>query len=199
MSVPIKDLASKAHAQNVQLHGDGYYAMEYPDLLPEDGYAYAVGPLCFGTQVALVLVDVETGQVQVENLVAVHDVGRVINPHGVHGQIEGGVSQGFGYALLEELQVESGLTRNRSLETYLIPTASDVPPIQTRALEIPEPFAPLGARGIGEPPLNPTAPAIANAVSDALGIPMDDLPLTPEKVLAAIEGQTRVSASVDGG
>ena len=187
ISLTIAGIAARAHERDLPMHGEGYYAMEYPEELPEDAYSYAQNVLCYGAQIAKVLVDIETGEITVEDFVAVHDVGRAINPAGVRGQIEGGVTQGLGYALMEELVVEEGQTQNLSLESYLIPTAKDVPMIRTSLVEIPEPYAPLGAKGVGEPPLNPAAPAIANAVSDAIGMPMDNLPLTPERVLEAIE------------
>lgn len=97
---------------------------------------------------------------------------------------------GAGYALLEELIVKDGKTITDSLDSYLIPTIMDIPEIETKLLEIPEPFGPHGAVGIGEPSMMPTAPAIANAVSDAIGKRIKQIPLTPERVLAAIEGET---------
>jgi len=96
---------------------------------------------------------------------------------------------GAGYALMEDLLVEEGKTLNDSLESYLIPTAMDIPPTEIKLLEIPEPFGPFGAVGIGEPSMMGTAPAIANAVSDAIGKRMTEIPLTPERILEAIEGE----------
>jgi CO/xanthine dehydrogenase Mo-binding subunit len=93
---------------------------------------------------------------------------------------------GLGYALMEALVVDEGEIQNASLEGYLIPTSLDRPPLRSETVEIPEPFAPYGAKGLGESPLAPVAPAIANAVSDALGVPLNDLPLSPERVLRAI-------------
>jgi CO/xanthine dehydrogenase Mo-binding subunit len=101
--------------------------------------------------------------------------------------MEGGIIMGIGYALMEELLVDHGTTRNLNLGTYLIPTAVDIPSMTVKLLEIPEPYAPFGARGLGEPPLTPTAPAILNAVVDAVGVPMFQIPLTPERVLSAID------------
>jgi len=141
----------------------------------------------FGTQVAQVLVDIETGQVSLEKLIAVQDAGKIINPGGARGQVEGGVIMGLGYALMEELLVEHGATRNLNLGTYLIPTAKDIPELTVKIVEVPEPFAPFGAKGIGEPPLTPTAPAILNAVIDAIGVPLYSIPLTAERVFTAIQ------------
>jgi CO/xanthine dehydrogenase Mo-binding subunit len=112
----------------------------------------------------------------------------MINPGGVYGQIEGGVAQGIGYALTEELVVRAGLTLNPSLENYVIPMALDIPEMEMYVLEIPEPFgAPLGAKGIAEAPIIPTAPAIRNAIFDAIGIPLYELPMSAERILAAVD------------
>jgi CO/xanthine dehydrogenase Mo-binding subunit len=186
LSLTIAELAIKATQENRCLHADGFYAMQYPEPLQPNSYAYAPAVFTFGTQVAQVLVDIETGQVTIEKLVAVQDAGQVINPGGARGQIEGGVIMGLGYALMEELLVDQGSTQNPNLGTYLIPTAKDVPALIVKIVEIPEPFAPFGAKGLGEPPLTPTAPAILNAVADAIGVPLYRIPLTPERVLTAI-------------
>lgn len=187
LSLTVAELAAKAAERDRRLHADGFYAMEYPEALPPNGYPYAPAVFTFGTQVAQVLVDIETGQVTIEKLVAVHDAGKVINPGGARGQVEGGVIMGVGYALMEELLVDQGRTQNPTLGSYLIPTAKDVPGLTVKIMEIPEPYAPFGAKGLGEPPLTPTAPAILNAVVDAIGIPLYRIPLTPERVLAALE------------
>jgi CO/xanthine dehydrogenase Mo-binding subunit len=187
LSLTIAELAVKATQENRRLHADGFYAMEYPESLPPNSYPYAPSVYTFGTQVAQVLVDIETGQVSIEKLVAVQDAGQVINPGGARGQIEGGVIMGLGYALMEELLVDQGSTLNSNLGTYLIPTSKDVPGLVVKIIEIPEPYAPFGAKGLGEPPLTPTAPAILNAVVDAIGVPLYRIPLTPERVLTAME------------
>jgi CO/xanthine dehydrogenase Mo-binding subunit len=198
--IPVKlaDLAAKALEQGRQLHADGYYAMEYPEQLPPGSYPYAPSVFTFGTQVAQVLVDIETGQVNLEKLVAVQDAGKIINPGGARGQVEGGVIMGLGYALMEELLVEHGSTLNLNLGSYIIPTAKDVPDLTVKIVEIPEPYAPYGAKGLGEPPLTPTAPAILNAVIDAIGVPMYSIPLTAERVLNAIEAQRGEPATPGG-
>ena len=187
LSLTVSELAVKAMEQNRRLQADGFYAMEYPEPLPPHSYRYAPSVFTFGTQVAQVLVDIETGQVTLEKLVVVQDAGKVINPGGARGQVEGGVIMGLGYALMEELLVGRGSTQNLNLGNYLIPTAKDVPGLIVKIMEIPEPYAPYGAKGLGEPPLTPTAPAILNAVVDAIGIPLYRIPLTPERILTAIE------------
>jgi CO/xanthine dehydrogenase Mo-binding subunit len=189
ISITIPELVAKAIEKDRQLHADGYYAMEYPEELPPGSYPYATSVFTFGTQVAQVLVDMETGQVSIEKLIAVQDAGKIINPGGARGQIEGGVIMGLGYALMEELLVDQGITHNLNLGTYLIPTAKDVPELTVKIVEVPEPFAPYGAKGLGEPPLTPTAPAILNAVIDAIGVPLYSIPLTAERVLKAIQSR----------
>ena len=189
LSISIPDLAAKATVANRPMFANGFYVMDFPEEVIGNNKYYSVGPSAFGTQAAQVLVDIETGEVEVERLIAVQNVGKIINYGGAYGQMEGGCIMGAGYALMEDLLVEEGKTLNDSLESYLIPTAMDIPPTEIKLLEIPEPFGPFGAVGIGEPSMMGTAPAIANAVSDAIGVRMTEIPLTPERVLAAIEGE----------
>jgi CO/xanthine dehydrogenase Mo-binding subunit len=181
----VAEVAAAAKNANYRLHADGHYAMEYPEEPAEGSYPYAHQVFTFGTQVAQVLVDTETGVVTVEQLTLIQDAGQVINPGGAYGPLEGGAAMGVGYALFEDLVTDQGRTINDSLESYLVPTAMDVPPMEVGVVEIPEPLAPFGAKGIGEATLTPTAPAIANAVTEAIGADLDDLPLTPERVLEA--------------
>ena len=187
VNLRVADLAAKAYEKNLPMQASGFYAMNYPEVeLPDGskGYEHTTG---FGAHVAQVLVDIETGQVTVEKVVAVHDIGQVVNPSGVRGQIEGGVTMAVGYGVFEELIVEQGVIQNSSLESYLIPTVFDSPDIVADVVELPEPEAPLGAKGVGEPPLNIAPAAIANAVADAIGGAITDLPISPERVLAALQ------------
>jgi CO/xanthine dehydrogenase Mo-binding subunit len=180
----VKDLAQRAGAWGYPLHAESLVHFEYPSDVPEVTYKYSQEVFQFCTHVAQVLVDCDTGQVTVERLVAVHDAGKMINPGGVYGQIEGGIAQGIGYALTEELNVKEGHTQNPSLENYVIPMAFDIPELEMEVLEFPEPLgAPLGAKGIAESPIIPTAPAIRNAIYDAIGKPLYELPMTAERVL----------------
>ncbi|MBI4493793.1 MAG: molybdopterin-dependent oxidoreductase, partial [Chloroflexi bacterium] len=136
-------------------------------------------------------VDVESGAVRVLRLVAVHESGRIINPLQAGSQVQGGVVQGLGYGLLERRWVDRGTGRvlNPNLEEYKLPTVLDVPPIEHRFVGQPDPVATsLGAKGIGEPPIIPTAPAIANAVAHALGRPVTRIPLTPDEVHCLLRG-----------
>ncbi|MCS7198582.1 MAG: xanthine dehydrogenase family protein molybdopterin-binding subunit [Candidatus Bipolaricaulota bacterium] len=143
----------------------------------------------FGAQFAEVTVDVETGEVKVERIVAVHDSGRVINPLTLSSQIEGGIIQGLGYALYEQRVVDrnTGIVLNDNLENYKLPTALDIPEIVFEMIDRPDFRANnLGAKGVGEPPIIPTAAAIANAVANALGVRIYELPITREKILKAL-------------
>jgi CO/xanthine dehydrogenase Mo-binding subunit len=141
----------------------------------------------FGTHLCDVEVDPETGEVTIVRYVASHDVGRAINPLSVHGQISGAAVQGIGMALLEEITLDHGVNLTGGLLQYLVPTATDVPDIETVVLESGEGLGPFGARGIGEPPIGPPLAAVASAVADAIGAWVTDLPITPERVLKAIE------------
>jgi xanthine dehydrogenase molybdenum-binding subunit len=143
----------------------------------------------FAAQFAEVEVDTATGQVGVVRIVSAQDVGRAINPAVVVGQIHGAVVQGLGYALSEDLVVDrdTGTVLAGTFGDYAISTAADVPPIDVVLVEDPDPTGPYGARGAGEPAITLTAPAIANAVLDALGTAPTTLPLTPDVVRAAAE------------
>jgi CO/xanthine dehydrogenase Mo-binding subunit len=143
----------------------------------------------FAANVAEVEVDVETGEVEVVAIHAAHDVGRAINPTGVEGQIEGGTAQGLGYAVMEEILHRDGRMVNPQFSTYLIPTARDVPPIKALIVERPTEVGPYGAKGFGEQPLMGIAPAVANAVFNATGVRVREIPLTPERVWRALGGQ----------
>jgi len=152
----------------------------------ETGHGKPYGTYVFGAQIADVEVDTETGEVEVLKITAVHDCGRAINPLLAEGQVEGGVAMGVGYGLMEEMVVEQGRVKNPQLVDYVIPTALDVPEIVIHIVERPDPTGPFGAKGIAEPALLPTAPAIVNAIQDAVGVRIRDLPATPEKILNAL-------------
>jgi xanthine dehydrogenase YagR molybdenum-binding subunit len=143
----------------------------------------------FGCQIAEVAVDPSTGVVTVERVVAVHDVGRIVNPLAASSQVEGGVIQGVGYALSEELLVDptTGIPVNGHLDDYKVPTIADVPEILVEFVDVPDENLPnLGSKGLGEPPIVPTAAAIANAFAHATGRRAAALPLTPARVLETL-------------
>jgi CO/xanthine dehydrogenase Mo-binding subunit len=141
----------------------------------------------FGTHGVRVKVDEETGKVEILDYVAAHDVGRALNPMLLDGQVYGGVLMGVGYALTEQVILEKGRNMNPDFRDYKILTAKDAIPLQTVTIETDDKDGPYGAKGIGEPGCVPTAPAIANAIYDAIGVRITDLPITPERVLAAIK------------
>jgi len=145
--------------------------------------------LTFGIQVAEVAVDVETGEIRVERIAAIHDVGRIINPLGAQSQVEGGIIQGIGHTLSEErlLDPQSGTTLTVTLDSYKLPTIADVPEIVCEFVDKPdEHLTNLGSKGLGEPPIIPTAAAIANAIRDATGADVRSLPITREEMLRAL-------------
>jgi CO/xanthine dehydrogenase Mo-binding subunit len=131
---------------------------------------------------AEIAVDIELGTVRVLKVVAAHDVGRAINPTLIEGQIEGGVAQGLGMALMEEFFPGKG----ENLHDYLIPSAGDVPPVESILIEDPSSIGPFGAKGIGEQAVIPTAPAILNAIHHATGVRMRRIPATPDRIREAI-------------
>jgi xanthine dehydrogenase molybdenum-binding subunit len=144
-------------------------------------------PAC-AVQFVKVAVDTETGEVKLLQVVSAHDVGKAINPTGVEGQVEGGFQQGMGYALLEEVWVDrkTGVLVNGDFLDYKMPTAVEMPPVETVIVESEDPTGPFGAKGLSEPCIIVPAPAIANALCDALGVRFRELPITPEKVLKAL-------------
>ena len=156
--------------------------------LDEDGQVSRTRVSGFGAHMAEFKVDLELGTVQLRRITAAHDVGRAVNPTLIEGQIEGGVAQGIGMALMEEYLPG----RNENLHDYLIPTIGDVPEVVSILVESSDPVGPYGAKGIGEHALVPTAPAILNAIRDAVGAGVRHVPATPDRVLAAIaEGAAR--------
>jgi xanthine dehydrogenase YagR molybdenum-binding subunit len=145
--------------------------------------------LTFGVHVVEVAVDVETGEVVVERVAAIHDVGRIVNPLGASSQVEGGIIQGIGHTLSEErlLDPETGRVLTTSLDAYRMPTIADVPEIVCEFVDRPdEHLTNLGSKGLGEPPIVPIAAAIANAVRDATGADVHELPISREEMLRAL-------------
>jgi CO/xanthine dehydrogenase Mo-binding subunit len=140
--------------------------------------------------VAEVAVDLETGHVSVTRLISANDVGRAVNPQQIEGQIEGAVAQAVGWTLMEDYIVREGRAVTQHLSTYLIPSVLDVAAVvEPVILEHPDPQGPFGARGMAEMPFIPTAPAIGAAIHDAIGVWIDELPYTPERVWRALQGK----------
>jgi len=189
-SLPLSDLVKLCAAEGLPLANLALFTAPFSEGIdPETGQGNVFPDFTFGAQAVEVAVDTETGQVTVLRSVACHDVGRAINPAAVEGQIAGGSSQGMGYALMEEFVVKQGKTQTPSLAEYLVPTAVDFPPTRVIILESGSGVGPFGAKGIGEPSLTPAPAAVANAVADAIGVRMHELPLTPERVLAALDAE----------
>jgi aldehyde oxidoreductase len=161
--------------------------------LDENGQGKPYAVYGFGAHMAEVEVDVELGTVRVLKVTAAHDVGRAINPTLIEGQIEGGVAQGLGMALMEEFVPGKG----ENLHDYLIPSAGDIPPVESILIEDPASIGPFGAKGIGEQAVIPTAPALLNAIHDAIGVRIHKIPATPDRVRAAILAKGVVGNGID--
>jgi len=179
-TLDLRALAADANGADLFV-ASGYFN---PPTVPldADGQGVPYATYAFAAQIAEVEVDLELGTVKLLHIHAAHDVGRAINPTQVEGQIHGGIAQGIGMALMEEYV--NGKTDN--LHDYLIPTVGDVPPITVHLIEDPEPLGPWGAKGVGEPALVATAPAILNAIHAATGVRMREVPVTPSRLRAAI-------------
>ena len=171
----LKSFAKYAHPRDLHWDDENYQGDAY------GAYAWAV-------YVAEVSVDMRTAEVRVDDFVAVQEVGKVINPVLAAGQIEGGVAQGIGLALYENVVWQEGRMVNGQMTNYIMPTSMDLPPIRVFFEEIPYERGPGGAKGIGELPLDGTAPAIANAIEHATGVNITRIPVTPEVLREMLEG-----------
>ncbi len=184
-AIPLKAVIARAFVSQVPLGavGSWYPPMTYPN--PENQgdkmHTYAFG--CQGVRVA---VDIETGELTVEDAVLACDVGKAINPGTVEGQMQGGMAQAIGWALMEEQFMVNGKMKNHTYHDYLIPTAMDLPNLRTILVEHPNCLGPFGAKGVGEPPIVGAAPAIRAAVRDAIGISINEIPMTPVRIMEAL-------------
>jgi CO/xanthine dehydrogenase Mo-binding subunit len=185
--VSLAELARACDAQAVELSCLATWRAGSGTFDPATGQGASFPDYTYGTHAAEVEVDPETGEVRVLRYVASHDVGRAINPLRVEGQIQGGAMQGLGYALTEEIVLEEGLTASSLFSSYFMPTAMDMPDVEVEIVESGAGKGPLNARGIGEPPVGPVAPAIASAIADATGCRPTRLPMTAERVLALLD------------
>jgi CO/xanthine dehydrogenase Mo-binding subunit len=179
-SISVKEIAKRCGRI---LRGEGSFDPETTRLDPTTGQGNPYATYAFATHLAEVEVDIETGKVKVNRVVASHDVGKAIHPKNVIGQIHGGIAMGIGFALLEEFVPG----KTTSFVNYLIPTSKDIPEMIPMLVEEEEPTGPFGAKGVGEPALIPSAPAILNAIADAIGQRIYDLPANLERVLEAIQ------------
>ncbi len=200
-SVPIGDVCKRAQVVLGQPPiGSASWNPPTVALDPESGQGKPFNTYVYAAQIAEVEVDDETGEVEVLRIAAAHDCGTPINPTLVEGQVEGGIAMGIGFALQEDMLFDrAGRQINPNLTNYIVPTTLDMPEIAVDIVDNYDPTGPFGAKGVGEPSLVPTAPAILNAIHDAVGVRITSLPATAEKVLAAIKakhgaGQRRISA-----
>ncbi len=183
--VGFEELVSECFRRKLNLKEEGTFVKPLP--FWEAGHGDLSPSYTFAVHVAEVEVDTETGKVEVVNYTAAHESGTVISRDQFESQIIGGVAQGLGYALMEELILKDGIIRNKTFLDYHIPTAADVPHIRTIIVEAPDDFGPFGAKGVGEAGIEPVAAAVGNAVYNALGFPIRRFPFTPERVYEAIE------------
>ena len=187
-TMPLVDLVRICAAEGIHRSELAIFRAPFGDFLdPETGQGQAHPDYAYGAHAVEVSVDVETGEVEVLKSVAAHDVGQCINPAAVEGQIQGGAQNGQGYALSEEMLYEEGRLVTPSFSEYLMPTAMDMPNVECIILESRSGVGPFGAKGIGEPAMTAVAPAIANAVADAIGVRVFEMPITPERVVRALQ------------
>jgi len=175
-SLTLAELAEAAAAKNLALETESYHAEHET---PPEGV--------FAACVAEVAVDVSTGQLTVRRLDTIHDVATILNPVGHQGQIDGGIMQGVGYGLMEELVMEDGRVATANLGEYKVPNIQDIPPLKTTLVHSYAGASPFQSKEIGESAISQVAPAIANALYDAVGVRIKDLPITAEKVYRALK------------
>ena len=187
VSITLAELAAACDRRAISTAHLSTWRAEAGSFDPRTGQGDTFPDYTYGTHAADVEVDVETGQVTVLRYAACHDVGRAINPMRVQGQIQGGAMQGLGYALTEDMAIEDGYVQAALFANYLIPNAQDFPDVLVDIVESGEGKGPLGARGIGEPPIGNVAATIASAIHDAIGVRPDRLPMTPERILTLLD------------
>ncbi|HET7009684.1 MAG TPA: molybdopterin cofactor-binding domain-containing protein [Anaerolineales bacterium] len=190
-AIPIADVAGRATWDERRIiAGRGAYGWPVAQVDPDTGEGEPLHNMAYGATVAEVEVDTETGEVKVLKLVSAYDCGKAINPMLVEGQIDGGAAMGLGSALLEELHPYYPTLEHypTGFFSYMIPTVKDLPELDAVIVEMGSDTGPYGAKGIGEMTANSQAPAIINAIHDAIGVWITDLPATSEKVLRAMEG-----------
>ena len=187
-SMPMVELVRLCGAEGIHRSELAMFRAPFTDVLdPETGQGQAHPDYTYGAHAVEVAVDIDTGEVDVLKSVAAHDVGQCINQAAVEGQIQGGAQNGQGYALSEEMLYDEGRLITPSFSEYLMPTAMDMPKVECIILESRSGVGPYGAKGIGEPAMTPVAPAIANAVADAIGVRVFEMPITPERVVMALK------------
>jgi len=187
-NIAFKDLARECYERGANISYTGYFRAPKNVFDHEKGLGEAYANYSFASHVTEVEVDTETGEVKVLKVTPAYDVGFAINPALIESQIHGGIAQGLGLAIMEDVIIQDGVIWNPNFMDYLMPTSMDMPEIEKPILvEKAYKWGPFGAKGIGEPPLIAMPSSIANAVADAIGIRIRDLPITPERVLMAIK------------
>ncbi len=188
--LPLIEAIKACNADGIELFCEAQFNGPFtmtPDLSNIRGMIFP--DFTFGAQAVEIAVDIETGEVEVLKLVTCYDVGKAINPLSVEGQMEGGSIYGLGYALMEEVIIKDGVTLTPSFSEYIIPTSADVPEAKAILVESGGGLGPYGAKGIGEPACSIIAPAILNAIYNAVGVRIKSLPATPEKIIRTLKGQ----------
>jgi CO/xanthine dehydrogenase Mo-binding subunit len=185
-SITMAELSRTAEARDVVPYCHDTFSAETGEFDPSTGRGRSYPDYTHGAHGVDVEFDDRTGEVRILKYVACHDIGRAIDMQRVVGQIQGAVAQGIGYAMSEEVETHDGVVSSTLFANYLIPTSVDLPDINAIGLELYLGKGPFGARGVGEPPIGPCAPALASAIHDAVGVRMRQLPMTPERILAAL-------------
>ncbi|AJA46388.1 nicotinate dehydrogenase large molybdopterin subunit [Clostridium pasteurianum DSM 525 = ATCC 6013] len=188
-NVSLQEILSRCAAKGIMIVGSGYFNPNTTGLDPHTMQGVPFATYAFATHFIEVEVDIYTGEVKVLKVIAAHDVGKAINRKMVEGQIEGGCLMGMGLGILENLQVENAKMKTLNFSNYLIYTAKDIPEIYPIIVESEESTGPFGAKGVGEPALIPVAPAILNAVHNAIGVRFTEIPLTLEKVVEGLNNK----------
>lgn len=185
-AISFKELSEKYKGEK-SIEAEGTFTAQTVEMDTETGQGAPYLPYTFNACVVKLEVDTNTGIVEVLEASFAQDVGRAINPNLIEGQIDGGFAMALGYTLFEDLDVRKGAMKNNKFSKYLIPTAMDTIDIEKIIIEDPESSAPYGAKGIGEPVMIPVAPAILNAIYDAIGVRVTELPVTPERLFKIME------------
>lgn len=183
--ISYKELSDVYKNENI-IEASGIFTAQTTEMDEETGQGAPYWPYTFNACAVEVEVDIKTGVVSILRSTFAQDAGRAVNPMLLEGQMDGGFAMALGYALFEDLNLENGKMKNNKFSKYLIPTAMDMIDVDNIIVEDPESTAPYGAKGIGEPVMIPIAPAILNAIYNAIGVRIKELPVTPEKLIKAI-------------
>jgi len=193
-SATFLEVVAHAYANAIPLKESGTFTAPKCDYDPETTQGTVYLQYTYGAVTAEVEVDTETGKVQVLRMVTAYDVGKAINPISLEGQIEGGTIQGLGYAIMEEMIHKDGVVVNPNLGDYYVPTSLDIPEMKSIIVEYPGALGPYGAKAVGEPPIVLPAAAIVNAIDNAVGVRIDEIPATPNRVLLALRNARKANA-----